>query len=133
MELIRIATDNPKDDQWKLIGQYAFPTNISRYAQEHNLSPSVETVNYIAGCIRQSEAYFVAAEASPLDISPLLLYYGATNLLAGVSALLTGTKALIEHHGMYADKTTVTAPMIGDFQVKTSNSSGGALQSFCDV
>lgn len=133
MEMLRIATDNPKEDQWKLIGQYAYPTNINRYAKVHKLSPSVETVNYIAGCIRQSEAYFTAAEAAPLDISPLLLYYGATNLLAGVSALLTGTKSLIEHHGMYADKTTVAAPMLGGFQIKTSNSSGGALQSFCDV
>ena len=133
MELIRIATDNPKEDQWKLIGQFAYPTNINRYAKDQKLSPSIDTVNYIAGCIRQSEAYFTAAQSAPLDISPLLLYYGATNLLAGVSALLTGTKSLIDHHGMYADKTTVMAPMIGDFQIKTSNSGGGALQNFCDV
>lgn len=131
MNVTHIATDNPKTEQWKLLGQFAYHTNIRNFFNEKSLAEDADTIDFIAGCIRQSEAYFTAASSSPLDISPLLLYYGATNLLAGVSALLIGTKLPIEHHGMYPIKTTITAPRIADFQIGLSGSSVGALQNFC--
>lgn len=133
MSVTRIATDNPKTDQWKLLGQFAYPTNIRNYLKEKSLPEDADTVDFIAGCIRQSEAYFTAAVPAPLDISPLLLYYGATNLLAGISALLSGAKPPIEHHGMYPDKSTINAPRIADFHIGMSGSATGALQNFCTV
>ena len=131
--LIRINSENPKADQWKLIGQFFYPTNIDRYAKEHSLTPTKETVDYIAGCIRQSEAYFNASETSPLDISPLLLYYGATNLLSGTTALLTGAKPTIEHHGMTFSVPTTPNPRVGDYEIKPVNAATGALQKFSDT
>lgn len=131
--LIRINSENPKADQWKLIGQFSYPTNIDRYAREHSLTPTKETVDYIAGCIRQSEAYFSASETAPLDISPLLLYYGATNLLSGTVALLTGAKPGIAHHGMIFGVPTKPKPRVGDYEVKPVNATIGALQKFLDA
>lgn len=133
MKITRIQSDNPRADQWKLLSQFSYPTNIDRYAKEKGLTFAKETIDYIAGCIRQSEAYFNAAESSPLDISPLLLYYGATNLLAGTSALLTGHKLPIGHHGMYFPLPNNSNPRIADYEISPTRPSDGALQNFSDL
>jgi hypothetical protein len=133
MNVIRIATDEPKAEQWKLLGQFAYPTNIQRLHSERNITADTETVNFIAGCIQQSSAYFSASEAAPLDISPLLLYYGATNLLSGMSAMLEGAKPPTKHHGMQLYLPGTDNPRIGDFEVRPSRPHDGALQHFCNV
>lgn len=133
MTVVKIRSDNPKADQWKSLGQFFYPTNITRYFADHSLVSAKETIDYIAGCIRQSEAYFNAAETSPLDISPLLIYYGATNLLAGTAALLTGNKSPIWHHGMNLHLPSSPNAKIGDYQIKPVNPTHGALQNFCNV
>jgi hypothetical protein len=133
MKITRIQSDNPRVDQWKLLSQFSYPTNINRFAQEKGLTFSKETVDYIAGCIRQSEAYFSAAESSPIDISPLLMYYGATNLLAGTSALLTGNKLPLMHHGMNFHLPVVVNPKIGDYEINPIRPTDGALQNFSNI
>jgi hypothetical protein len=133
MKITRIQSDNPRVDQWKLLSQFSYPTNINRLAQEKGLVLSKETVDYIAGCIRQSEAYFNAAESSPIDISPLLLYYGATNLLAGASALLTGNKLPLMHHGMNFHLPANANPKIADYEINPIRPTDGALQNFSNI
>jgi hypothetical protein len=133
MNVVRIATDNPKADQWKLLSQFAYPLNIKRHLEDHALPKDEEVINFIAGCLRQSEAYFTAAEVAPLDISPLLLYYSATNLLAGAVSMKTGTKQVIRHHGMNLKLPTADNPRIADFEVKPVRPEDGALQNFCNV
>lgn len=133
MNVIQIATDDPKAEQWKLLGQYAYPTNIERFLNERSITSDKETVNFIAGCVQQSSAYFSASEAAPLDISPLLLYYGATNLLSGVAALLTHAKPTTKHHGMQLYVPSVADPRIGDYEVRPTRPNDGALQNFCNV
>ncbi|HZH29203.1 MAG TPA: hypothetical protein VEY11_00295 [Pyrinomonadaceae bacterium] len=118
MTIIQVATDEPKAEQWKLLGQYAYPTNIQRFLNERSATADTETANYIAGSIQQSSAYFLASESSPLDISPLLLYYGATNLLSGISAMLVGVKLLTKHHGMQLHLPSAANPQIRDFEVR---------------
>jgi hypothetical protein len=131
--LIKIATDNPKAEQWKLLGQFAYPKNIARFLKERGVTANDETVNFIAGCLQQSSAYFSASESAPLDISPLLLYYGATNLLSGVSAMLTNARPQTKHHGMQLYLPHVAHPRIGDFEVRPCRPLDGALQHFCNV
>jgi YaaC-like protein len=136
MDVKTIPTDDPKTDQWKLLAQFSYPANTRRYLQQNGLNFTDETVNFIAGCMRQSEAYFIAFEAAPLDISPLLLYYGSTNLSAGVSALRTGVvpSITVQHHGMTIDKSMVVqTARIADVEIKPVNTKQGALQHFCNV
>lgn len=133
MDVIRIATDNPKVDQWKLLSQYSYPLNIKRYLRDKGLPEDDGTVDFIAGCVRQSEAYFTAADTAPLDISPLLLYYSATNLLAGAASMKTGAKHTIRHHGMNLKLPTTPNSRIADFEVKPVRPQDGALQTFCNV
>lgn len=134
MDVRRIATENPKADQWKLLTQFAYPTNIREYLKNRGFAdPSLDTLEYIAGCMWQGEAYFTAAENSPLDIAPLLLYYGAANLLAGVSAMITGVRPAIEHHGMKLKPPDTEPIRIKDAEVKPVLPKIGALQQFCNV
>ena len=104
--------------------------------QQNGLRVSDDVVNFIAGCMRQSEAYFIAFENAPLDISPLLLYYSSTNLFAGASALLTGVmpSVTVQHHGMIIDKNKATQTVrIADVELKPVKPNQGALQHFCNV
>jgi hypothetical protein len=128
-EILKIASENPKKDQWKTLAQYAFPKNITRYFEKKGYITSNEVTEFIAGCFRQSEAYFNAAEQSTLDISPLLQYYGAATLLAGTSALVKGQRLPISGHGMKLNETNLKR--VAD--VKLMPVGNGALQQFNDV
>ena len=44
-----IATENPNDEQWRLLSQYSFPSNARKYLDEHGFkSASDETIELIA-------------------------------------------------------------------------------------
>ena len=134
MDVRRIATESPKADQWKLLTQFAYPTNIRGYLENHGFAKTdPKTVEFIAGCVRQGEAYFMAAENSPLDIAPLLLYYGAANLLAGASAMMTGVRPTIKHHGMKLEPPDTEPIRIKNAKVKPVRPKIGALEQFCNV
>jgi hypothetical protein len=126
---IFVNSENAQKDQWQLLAKYAYPTNISRYLTQHGLTESQTVIEYIAGCFRQSEAYFEAAGNSPIDISPLLQYYGAVTLLAGTSAMLLGAALPINGHGMTLDASNVKR--IADVKVKPRGN--GALHQFSGV
>lgn len=132
--VVRINSESPTKDQWKLLAQFAYLTNIARYLKQHGFTKSdSKIVEYIAGCFRQGEAYFTAAENSPTDISPLLQYYGAATLLAGASAMLTGTQLPIREHGMKLNVPNTQRIRIADVQVLPINRKSGALQQFTDT
>jgi len=134
MSITRTPTEDPKADQWRLLSQYAYPTNIRRYLSGSGRAESDKSVEeYVAGCVRQGEAYFTAADRAPLDITPLLLYYGSSNLLAGASAMLTGVVPVVNNHGMRLKVPDAEGPRIADVRVLPFDPGAGALQSFSDV
>jgi hypothetical protein len=134
MNITRTITEDPKADQWRLLSQYSYPTNIRRYLDAHGRAESDKSVEeYVAGCVRQGDAYFAAAEKAPLDIAPLLLYYGSSNLLAGSSAMMTGEVPVINNHGMRLKVPAVESPRIADVNVLPFDPHHGALQHFSDV
>ena len=128
-EAVHIPTENATRDLWRLLNRFSYPTNISRYLQDKGLQYSQALVQFVAGSFSQSEAYFSAAGSSPLDISPLLLYYGAVSLLAGAAALTKGEKLPIDGHGM-----ALIAPGTGRIaSAQVVPRGNGALQQFTDV
>lgn len=129
INVVYINSENATKEQWKLLAQYAYPTNIVRYLQQHGFVGSEKLVEYIAGCFRQSEAYFTAAENSPTDIAPLLQYYGAATLLAGASAIVQGDQLPIKEHGMALNATNIRR--VADAQVTPRRN--GALQQFASI
>ena len=97
-----IFTESPEDDLWRELLQYSYRANVSRYLKEHSLDEDEDTINTIIGSFLQANEYFKASKSANLQISPLLLYYGATNLLLGLTSLMTGKRPEIKNHGMTA-------------------------------
>lgn len=131
MDAVSIQTENPKTEQWQMLSQFTYQTNISSHFETHLEVPhSTDTCDYISGCVRQARAYFHSADSAPLDISPLLLYYGAVNLLSGTTALLTGEIPDINHHGLYLGDPNDSHHMIADLEMRISASTRGAFHVF---
>jgi hypothetical protein len=132
MDVLHIATENPEVEQWRLLSQFAYSANIHKHLQGRGFKTiEKDTVEFIAGSIRQGKAYFDAAKSAPLDILPLLLYYGAANLLSGAYAMITNAHPPIKNHGMNILDTVVSR--IADVQIAPRNPKDGALQQFCNV
>ena len=133
MLTVKRVTENPADEQWRLLSQFAYPTNIERYFEGRALCNVPESVvELVAGSIRQAEAYFSASKQSPLDISPLLLYYGATNLMMAAYAMVVGEYPTIKNHGMLIPENG-EVHQIAEVQVLPRSPNNGALQLFCNA
>lgn len=133
LKVTKVPSENPQIDQWRFLAQYSYTANIHTYLQSKGLPCDNLNIEFIAGCIRQSDAYFTAAINTPLDISPLLLYYGATNLLIGIAAMLQGAKPDIQNHGLILELPSTQTFKIADVQVKPVNPSFGALQFISNI
>lgn len=102
----KIFSENPEDDLWREILQYSYKANVIKYFKDHNFQEDENTINCVIGSILQAHEYYLASKHANLQISPLLLYYGTTNLLYGISALIKGKILSIENHGMKIDLST---------------------------
>lgn len=133
MKIKKIYSESPEEEQWKLLLKYGYSSNIENYLEKMNLPYQDKTlVDLIAGSILQSKEYFDASKLSSLQISPLLLYYGVTNLLHGIANLKSGLINKIENHGM---KLIIPDDWkrIGDIEIKPLNPTTGALSLFCRI
>lgn len=128
----KISTEDAISEQWRMLERYSYPSNIIKYMTGIGHANVADiTQDIVAGSIRQSKAYFDAAGQAPLDISPLLLYYGATNLLLAANVLLTNSIPPIENHGMVMPKQTATR--LADVEIRPVNSQSGALQLHANI
>ena len=98
--MITIFSENPENDLWRELLQFTYEANIKRYLAKKGHEADEDTINCIAGSFLQANEYYKAAKDADLQISPLLLYYGSTNLLYGMSNLLSGSINKISNHGM---------------------------------
>lgn len=95
-----IFSENPENDLWRELLQFTYEANIKRYLTKKGYEADEDTINCIAGSFLQANEYYKAAKDANLQISPLLLYYGSTNLLYGMTNLLSGRINKISNHGM---------------------------------
>ncbi|WP_418557991.1 YaaC family protein [Longibaculum muris] len=95
-----IFSENPENDLWRELLQFTYEANIKRYLLKKGHEADDNTINCIAGSFLQANEYYRAAKDANLQISPLLLYYGSTNLLYGMANLLSGSINKISNHGM---------------------------------
>jgi hypothetical protein len=131
---LTIPTENAEQEQWRLLSRLTFSANIEQIMKVNgHVGVSESTIEFISGCLRQSEAYFKTAQVASLDISPLLLYYGTTNLLAGVGAIMYGQKLPILGHGMKLELPSDKHLRIADVRVKPVNANNGGLQLFNNI
>ena len=124
-----IFSENPENDLWREILQFTYEANIKRYLSKHEYVVDEDTINSIAGSFLQANEYYKAAKDANLQISPLLLYYGSTNLLYGMSNLLSGRIHKVNNHGM---KIIIPDKMdfIADTRIKFLSPVDGGLHVF---
>ncbi len=129
-----IQTEDSDTEQWRILGQFSYPANIHRHFVQNGISePPDGLVEFISAALSQAQEYFSVARNAQLTISPLLYYYGASNLLCGVGALLSGFQLPIEHHGMLAEMPSRNNNQIADLVIKPVNPQNGALQLLANV
>jgi len=130
----QIFTENAEVDQWQLMRQFAYSANIKRFLSTKGIdSPDEKLVESIAGTIEQAYEYFIASKSATINISPLLMYYGASNLLYGVCCLISSRRLQIESHGMSIDNASVSKGTIADTIFVLQNIKNGALENFYEV
>ena len=125
----RIFTENPEDDLWRELLQYSYKANVIRYLDEHSLPRDNNAINCIIGSILQAHEYYLASKNVNLQIAPLLLYYGTTNLLFGISTLISGTAPTIQNHGMKPNSSTIQN-YIADSSVSFLDPDYGGIHQF---
>lgn len=96
----KIFSENPEKDLWRELLQFTYEANIEKFLCKRENSIEEDTINCIAGSFLQAYEYYKSAKDANLQISPLLLYYGTTNLLYGMANLLGGSIKEINNHGM---------------------------------
>lgn len=129
----RIISENPEGDIWKALLRYSFPTNIEKFMlAKHGVAPSKDLIDSVSGSMTQAEAYFRASKMAPLDISPLLTYYGSINLIAASCSLATNAIPNVKGHGA---NLTIPATMskLGDVEIKPNNPTTGGIQIYADT
>lgn len=126
----KIFTESPEDEQWKLLLNYTFPHNVKKYFDKKRINNySDELIEGICGSISQAKEYFDACKVSSLQIVPLLLYYGTTNLFYGITNLITGKINNITNHGMDI-KIPPKNRRIADLEIIPRNPTTGGLSIF---
>lgn len=98
--MVSVFSENPENDLWRELLQYSYEANIKRYLSKKGVIPQEDTVNCISGSFLQAFEYYKSAKEADIQIAPLLLYYGSTNLFYGMINLLSGSINKIESHGM---------------------------------
>lgn len=132
-----IPTEDACIEQWRMLTKFSYEANIQRF-WENRYSPNPDTLSFISGSIRQAHAYFSAGALAPMDIAPLLFYYGFTNLLWGVGALLNGEKLPIKKHGMRLIAPDISASntpsyKLSDWKVRPCQWLEGGLHLLANV
>lgn len=127
--MVTYFSENPEIDLWRELLQFTYEANIQRYANKKGLVLDAVTTDCIIGSFLQAYEYYKAAKESNLQISPLLLYYGSTNLLYGMSNLLSGKINKIENHGMWVSATGETK-FIADTTIRFCNPTNGGVHVF---
>lgn len=130
LETKNIFTESPEDEQWKMLLYFTYPNNIKRHFDKVGFKkPENELIDVVSGSISQAKEYFDAAKTSSLQIAPLLLYYGVSNLFYGISILTAGIINKISHHGMEL-RIPNNDSKIADLEVIPCEPKIGALSVF---
>lgn len=132
---MEIFTEDANLDQWQMLLRFRYEENIRKYfSSSHACSPRQSIVDGICAAVLQAHEYFRAAESVSLNTSPLLYYYGTTNLLFAVSTLLNGLGPEIGGHGMGVVNAQQRSNRFADTEVTSYCGRRGAfnvyLQSF---
>lgn len=123
-------SEQPEKEIWEYLLKYTYPKNIKNYLLQMNkIDVSEDLVNGISGSLSQAFEYFKLSVNASLQVSPLLLYYGATNLIFGSISLINGELIKIKNHGMKLSKFS-SDERIGKIKFKLVDKESGGLSAY---
>lgn len=125
----KIFTENPESELWRELLQYSYKANIERFFKDNSISGDDKIIDCIIGSFLQAHEYYKASTNANLQIAPLLLYYGTTNLLFGMSSLLSGRICEITNHGMKPNPSTINN-YIAETSITFDNPKNGGIHIF---
>ena len=104
----KINSENPIDDIWQSLLRFSYIDVINKWWGEKDVKEKDNNLaSFIASSIKQANSYFLSASKAPINIQPLLFYYGCVSLLIGTLSLVKQKKYEIKNHGMQLDKSTL--------------------------
>lgn len=131
-DIIRIFAEDIDFEQWQILLRFSYTDSIEHMLKQKELKHDDSTVEHISGCMIQAQEYFSAAGTATLNISPLLYYYGLTNLIHGVMGLTCGSsKKPIKDHGLKF-RVCDDHQKIGDLLATVTWNSEGAFRYFSE-
>lgn len=129
---IIVYTETPEVDLWKKLLQYSYKARIQSYFKKNGIETETgdnEIFDIISGAFLQADEYFTLSKSASLYTAPLLLYYGAANLLLGAVTLMQGKTIDVQNHGMKII-TDDSGTMIGATKVHYLSPSDGGINVF---
>lgn len=127
----KVFSENPENDLWRELLTFSYDENVKKYLLKNGVAFTDEVINIITGSFLQAFEYYKLAKESNLQIAPLLLYYGSTNLLNGMSVLLSGKKCDIKNHGMKIHPDDIVN--MADTKVSFLSSDTGGVHVFSKI
>jgi len=117
-----------------MILHFGYLSNIEKFFGKRKVQvDDKDFLESIAGSIMQAQEYFNASKVASLYTSPLLLYYGVSNLLLGISSLMIGSSLTIKNHGMRLELNKGNLKRIADVEISPFDPKSGALSQFCKI
>lgn len=132
-EIKRILSEDPNADIWQMILHFTYPNNIQKYYSKLNQHGKRGIEDIIVSSLLQSAEFFKISANVSLNVSPVILYYGAINLYNGILTLINGSEIPIETHGMKLFLPAEDQGRIGDVTLRIVNPYKGALNNFYKI
>lgn len=132
-----VFTEEPEKELWRSLLQYSYKANIKRYFDENSIvvekaeSQLDNVCNSVAGALLQADEYYKASKVVSLQVEPLLLYYGTTNLLFALYVLTTGEVPVITNHGMHIEADG-SHEYLADTHIIFNHPADGGIHKFAD-
>ena len=129
---MKVFTEEPELELWRSLLQFSYKANISRYFDDNNIEKKAADdilENSIAGAILQAYEYYMMSKSVSLQVEPLLLYYGTTNLLYGLYVLMNGEIPNIKYHGIQIIDGQNTE-YIAETKLKFNHKEDGGFRAF---
>ena len=132
MDNTKVFTEEPEQELWRSLLQFSYKANILRYFDDNEIEKTDNDdtlADSVAGALLQADEYYKASKSVSLQVEPLLLYYGTTNLLYAMSILLTGSIPIIKNHGMHI-KTDPKKAFIAKTEISFDHFADGGIHLF---
>lgn len=126
-------SEDPEFDIWSRLKNYSYAGFLDNYFSSKKLLFDDKLKEVISGSILQAKDYFEASRTVSMQTAPLLMYYGAVNLLYAASCLKSGKILEVKGHGMSLKKETIESKHLQDLEVNMHLDKGSGFMLYLEA